>query len=110
MRLSRTRSALVLAALAGAACIGTAACSSDHERSASPPEKLEADLQQKLEADTSVRWKVHVDCRSQEVRFLAPEKATAISGNSLEEKTRTFFTKYRSELHASDRGATHGRR
>ena len=106
MRLSRP--SLALALLAGAACVGNSACSSDEEApAASTPEEKEANLQAKLEADTGVGWKVIVDRRSNEVRFLSPNVPTAnnTAAGTPEEKARAFFQKYATELGATDQEA-----
>lgn len=103
MRLSRH--SLVLALLAGTACVGNSACSSDPEApSPSSPEDREANLQSKLQTDTGVAWKVLVDRRSDEVRFLAPlaPSAKAAVGGSPEEKARAFFDTYAADLGATE--------
>jgi Zn-dependent metalloprotease len=57
-----------------------------------------------LASDTSVGWKVVVDRRSNEVRFLAPNSATAIAaaGTAPEGMARAFFQKYATALGATD--------
>jgi len=83
-----------------AACMGSAGCSSEPD-AASPrtPEEAEALLEGRLEADTGVRWKVHVDRSSREVRFAAPLSPVELAGGSVEERVRGFFTTYAEELH-----------
>ena len=102
------RPSFALAFLAGAACVGNSGCSpdapaADAATTASPEEK-EASLQAKLLGDTGIGWKVIVDPRNNEVRFLSPSVAiaTATPGGSPEERARGFFRKYSGELGVTD--------
>jgi Zn-dependent metalloprotease len=81
-----------------AACGAVSGCSSEPDPGTTP------DLATRLESDTGVKWTVYVDPRSNEVRFLAPEKPISIGTGTPEENARAFFDRYRDALHASGNG------
>jgi Zn-dependent metalloprotease len=100
MPFSRRALHLLLLSLGAAACVAPAP-----DDTASSPTDREARLAAKLEADTGVGWKVYVEPRSGEVRFLAPLAATGqgLAAGSVEQKARALFERYGVELGKTDR-------
>ena len=102
MRTTRPSVASLALVLFGfAACLDVSAC---HETPDAPADR-ESRLAARLQADTGTAWKVYVDPRAGEVRFLAPISAPArgLSGGSAEEKARALFDRYRDDLGKTDR-------
>lgn len=55
----------------------------------------------RLEADTQTRWGVTQDAETKEARMLVPARSVRLPGSDPEDVARSFFRRYRSELHAS---------